>query len=109
MPRPEPVLDISHVAPIRASVRDAIVLVAERLQATPEVAFTDLCEGASGRIDVVVRFLALLELFKAGAVDIDQVHRFSDIRARWLGTAEGDLATLADGIEEYAIEQEGVE
>ncbi len=37
------------------------------------------------RIEVVVRFLGILELFKAGLVELDQVGQFGDIHIVWLG------------------------
>ena len=84
-PGPEVTLDVSHLAPIRASVRDAIVEVAEELERRSSLSFRELCQRADDRIAVVVRFLALLELFKAGAVELVQAHRFGDIQARWTG------------------------
>ena len=102
-PRPVLELDTSHVQPIRASVRDALVEVAARLRTGP-AAFRDLCGGLVTRIDVVVRFLALLELFKAGAVELAQDDRFGDIHARWTGDCE-ELDLLAE-IDEYALEAE---
>ena len=102
-PKPEPEVDVSHVAPIRATVRDAILEVAALLRGRDTPAdFRELCSGAEERIDVVVRFLALLELFKAGAVDLVQVDRFGDIRARWTGDAEAE-EVLADA-DEYVID-----
>ncbi|HEV2754891.1 MAG TPA: ScpA family protein [Actinomycetota bacterium] len=105
-PRPAPEVDVSHVAPIRATVRDAILEVAGFLSSRPgPAAFRELCSGVSERIDVVVRFLALLELFKAGAVDLVQVERFGDIRAEWTGFADaGDVLAEA---EEYVIDLRG--
>ena len=102
-PTPQPVLDMSHVAPIKVSVRDAIVAVAETLRSGGRSTFIELCESATERIDVVVRFLALLELFKAGAVELEQADRFGDITARWTGdtAAPEDMAALAD---EYQLE-----
>ena len=106
-PKPEVVLDTSHVAPIRASVRDAIVEVSRRLQAGPgPVGFEELCAGAGQRIDVVVRFLALLELFKAGAIDLGQTDRFGDIHASWTG--EVDAQAVVEDAEEYAVSVEPV-
>ncbi|MFN2586549.1 MAG: ScpA family protein [Actinomycetota bacterium] len=105
-PRPVPEVDVSHIAPIQASVRDAILEVAARLRERPgPAAFRDLCPGAPERIDVVVRFLALLELFKAGAVDLVQVERFGDIRAEWTGLADAE-DVLAEA-EEYVIDLRG--
>lgn len=103
-PRPVIQLDMSHVQPIRASVKDALVEVATRLRSAP-AGFDELCSHVTTRIDRVVRFLALLELYKAGAVELSQADRFGDIRAEWVGDAdEHDL--LAD-VEEYAVEVEG--
>ena len=105
-PRAAPEVDVSHVAPIRVTVRDAIIEVAGFLRERgAPAAFRELCSGVSERIDVVVRFLALLELFKAGAVDLVQVERFGDIRAEWTGLAEAD-DVLAEA-EEYVIDLTG--
>ncbi|MDQ3952607.1 MAG: segregation/condensation protein A [Actinomycetota bacterium] len=102
-PRPAPEVDVSHVAPIRVTVRDAIVEVAALLRGRSEpAAFRELCSGASERIDVVVRFLALLELFKAGAVDLVQLERFGDIRATWTGAAETE--DVLEEADEYVID-----
>ena len=37
------------------------------------------------RIEVIIRFLAVLELFKQGVVEIDQPERFGDIEIEWSG------------------------
>jgi segregation and condensation protein A len=100
-PRPAPILDTSHVSPITASVRDAIVAVAERLRGGDELAFESLCADTTERIEVVVRFLALLELYKAGAIDVTQGSTFGSIRARWTGRV-AEL-TILDDVEEYTI------
>jgi segregation and condensation protein A len=102
-PKPQVLLDTSHVAPIRASVRDAIVDVSSKLQGRAAVGFTELCAGITDRLEIVVRFLALLELFKAGAVDLGQGDRFGDISASWTGEAEPeDMVALVD---EYRVEE----
>lgn len=103
-PRVVPQLDTSYVAPIRASVRDAIMAVARRLEGTAEASFDELCPVGAARIDVVVHFLALLELYKAGALDLEQGDRFGTIRARWVGDVA--LDEVLDQAEEYvAVER----
>ena len=47
-------------------------------------------------VQVIVRFLAVLELFKQGVVDLDQPERFGDIEVTW--TAEGDPASVREAI-----------
>jgi segregation and condensation protein A len=101
---PPVVLDISHLAPIRASVRDAIVDVAERLHTRPAT-LDELCGPRPQRIDVVVRFLALLELYKAGAIELTQADRWGAIRASWTGDVAP--AEVVDAAEEYQVEADG--
>jgi segregation and condensation protein A len=47
------------------------------------VTFRQLVAGIADRIEVVVRFLAILELFKQGRVDLVQAERFGDIAVQW--------------------------
>lgn len=103
-PQPEAELDISHIAPATVSVRDAMLDIARVVEDAGTVGFDDLCGAASDKIGIVVRFLALLELFKAGAVDLQQAERFGDIRARWTG----DVAAAAaiEETDEYAATEE---
>jgi segregation and condensation protein A len=86
---PDPAVDLSHVAPIRASLSDALRAVRERLEAAREARFRDLVAGCSERIEVVVRFLALLELYRQGKVELAQASLFGDIEVTWQGEAAG--------------------
>src|SRR5690242_18233384 len=63
-PKLQPIVDTDHVAPIRASVADAIVVVLDRLPEHGSASFRHIVSGASERLDVIVRFLAILELYK---------------------------------------------
>lgn len=100
-----PRLDTSHVAPIRATVADAIVDLARRLEGGGKRSFKELCSHVSERIDVVVRFLGLLELFKAGAVELDQLQRWGDIEVVWTG--EVDAGVVVAEAEEYSGHEAG--
>jgi segregation and condensation protein A len=105
-PAPVVELDVSHLAPIRASVRDAIVDVAGRLAADKDATLEELCGNNASRIEVVVRFLALLELFKAGAIELSQADGWGQIRAAWTGDVDPSKVILGDA-EEYTVEREG--
>lgn len=104
-PKPVIELDTSHVAPITASVRTAIEEVAEVLARRGSVSFEELCGRRLERIEVVVRFLALLELFKAGAIELTQADRFGAIEAIWIGAA--DAAAALELAEEYTLAEPG--
>lgn len=80
-----PKVDLSHVAPIRASVSDALESVRRRLAGGGNIRFRDLVVDCEDRIDVVVRFLALLELHASGRVALEQAQAFGDIEVRWEG------------------------
>jgi segregation and condensation protein A len=84
-PKPVPKIDLDHVAPIRASVTDAVVELLQELPVVGRITFRALTGGLVERLAVVVRFLAVLELFKQGFIDLDQPRTFGDIEIVWLG------------------------
>ena len=90
-PKPKPRVDLEHVAPIRASVTDAIAELADELPRVGRISFRRLTGGLVERLDVVVRFLAILEMFKRGLVDLDQAERFGEIEIVWMGPERADL------------------
>lgn len=85
--RPPPTLDLSHVTPIRFTVSDAMNAVAERFAATDgrQASFRELVADCEDRIHVVVRFLALLELYREGKVELQQAATFGEIEVEWRG------------------------
>ena len=78
-------IDLSHVAPIRASVSEALETMEQRLTQGGDANFRDLVQDCQARIDVVVRFLAVLELHSQGRVVLSQAESFGDIEVRWEG------------------------
>jgi segregation and condensation protein A len=80
-----PSVDLSHVAPIRASVTEALERVQARLVRRGEARFRDLVRDCRDRIQVVVRFLAVLEFHARGHVALRQAETFGDIEVRWEG------------------------
>jgi segregation and condensation protein A len=85
-PKPVPVLDLSHITPIRVTVAEAVAEVLRVLAQKPSTTFRELTQGCSARIDVVVRFLAVLELIKRGEADVTQAENFGEIS---IARAEG--------------------
>lgn len=84
--RPPPVLDLSHVTPIRFTVAEQMSAVQERMSVFGRPAsFRRLVEDCEDRIHVVVRFLALLELYRDGKVELSQGATFGEIEIEWRG------------------------
>ena len=97
-PKPPPRVDLDHVAPIRVSVGDAL---AELLASLPAAGSHHLPgdhrrHGRPG-IDVVVRFLAVLELYKQGLVELDQASTFGELRITWTGDDDDDRGRSLGG------------
>jgi len=90
-PKPKPKVDLFHVAPIRASVTDAIAELANELPRIGRISFRKLTSGLAERLEVVVRFLAILELYKQGFVDLDQLERCGEIEIIWRGPDRDEL------------------
>ena len=85
--RPPPMLDLSHVTPIRYSMAEALDAIRGRLEQVRTAPFRDLVADCDERIEVVVRFLALLELYRDGKVELAQAATFGEIEVRWEGAA----------------------
>jgi segregation and condensation protein A len=64
------------------------------------VTFRRLTESLVERLEIVVRFLAVLELFKQGYVELDQPRAFGDIEIIWVGSPTFEPADLA-GVDSY--------
>ena len=101
-PKPVVRLELHHVTLIRANVADAIAELLDELPRAGRIGFRRLTVALLDRIEVIVRFLAILELFKQGLVDLEQAERFGEIIIVWTGGTGLDAAgavALADTYE----------
>jgi segregation and condensation protein A len=89
-PRPIPMVEIAHIHASRASVVDAVAELLDELPRVGRITFRALTEQLVERLEIVVRFLAVLELFKQGIIDIDQAASFGEIEISWIGTDGAD-------------------
>lgn len=84
-PKPEPKVDLFHVGVIKANVADALAELVDELPRVRRITFRRLTSDLVDRIEIIVRFLALLELFKQGYLEIEQSEKFGDIDIVWIG------------------------
>lgn len=82
-PKPVPTVDLFHINPIKTTVADAVVELLDELPRAGRISFRRLTADLVERVEVIIRFLALLELFKQGAIELDQPERFGDIEVVW--------------------------
>ena len=93
-PKPVPTVSIDHLPSVRASVLDAIGEVADELRRVGTLSFRRLCVGLGDRLEIVVRFLAVLELYKQGLVELDQATSMASLQLHWLGESDAALDEL---------------
>jgi segregation and condensation protein A len=96
-PKPGNRLLLDHVAPVRISVRDAVDELINELPRVGRISFSRLTGSLGERLEIIVRFLALLELYKQGLVDLEQASSFAELHVSWLG---GPAAGTIE-VEEY--------
>jgi segregation and condensation protein A len=93
-PTPVPVVDLHHVNPIRFTVAEAVADLVEELPKLGRVSFRRLTADLADRIEIIVQFLAVLELYKQGYLDLEQAERFGEIEISWTGEAGVDPEDL---------------
>ena len=86
VPKPVPVVLTDHVHAPQVSVREHMVIVRERLRRQGAATFRALVADCTITLEVVARFLALLELYRDGAVAFDQAAALAELRVRWTGS-----------------------
>lgn len=104
-PRPAEVLSLGHLhAPAVSVVEQAAILVA-RLRRSGAATFRSLTGDSASPMMTVARFLAVLELFKEGAVTFEQVTPLGELTVRWTGGNMGEL-TISDEFDSHRDEGE---
>ncbi|GAB3982370.1 hypothetical protein GCM10027615_64980 [Plantactinospora veratri] len=98
-PKKAPVVSIDHVHMVRVSVREHAALLRDRLRRAGIATFRVLCADCESTLEVVARFLALLELYREGLVGFAQVEALGELTVRWTGPEDGGAEL---DIDEYA-------
>ena len=82
-PKPVPRVSTDHVTPIRMTVAETVDSLAVTLAERSLMSFREITAMCAARIDVIVHFLAILELYKQGWVELDQVGTFGEMTVQW--------------------------
>ncbi|MCC3654927.1 segregation/condensation protein A [Streptomyces sp. S07_1.15] len=89
-PRAKPQVYVDHIHAPLVSVREQAGIVIARLRAAGAATFLELTEDTDDTLTVVARFLALLELYRERAVELDQEEALGSLLVRWTGARDGD-------------------
>ncbi|GAB2467519.1 segregation and condensation protein A [Jatrophihabitans fulvus] len=103
-PKPVPVVATDHVHAPQVSVAEHMGILRSRLRRQGAATFRALVADCAITLEVVARFLGLLELYREGSVTFDQAEALSELLVRWTGGENDDeddavAANAAD--EEY--------
>lgn len=99
-PKPQMSISFYHVNPIRFTVAEAVEELMDELPRVVTTSFRQLTSGLVERLEIVVRFLALLEMYKQGFIELGQNDRFGDITVEWTGFGpEGHMTMEIDSYE----------
>ena len=93
-PRPAPVVSVDHIHTQVVSVHEQSAILAARLRTIGAATFRALIADCPDTMTIVGRFLALLELYRSGAVAFDQVAPLAELNVRWV--ADPDAAPVID-------------
>ena len=84
-PRPAPQVELDHAHGGTVSVREQTALLHGRLSRSGSASFRHLTADCEGTLQVVARFLGLLELYREGLVAFEQAEAMGELHVRWTG------------------------
>ena len=83
--RPVPHVETDHVLVDEVTVAEIVEALCRRLPGASPTTFRELTAAAATRMEIVVHFLGLLELYKQGLVELDQATTFGELKVSWTG------------------------
>ena len=110
-PKAPPVVALEHLHSALVSVAEESKLVVEALRKGRTLSFRNLIQGADSTLVVVARFLALLDLYRQGALRFEQVIALGELQISWIGSDEGEILVTDEfdipvSLEDFEIQGE---
>ena len=99
-PKPPPTVSLEHLHAPRVSVHEHAALLRIRLARDGQASFRSLVADCGHTSEVVARFLALLDLYRAAVVVFEQIDPLGDLHVRWTGGAEQAAVAASDSDED---------
>ncbi len=93
-PTPPPTVGLDHLHAPTVSIPEHAALLRARLAELGVATFAVLTADCAGPLEVVARFLAVLELYRERSVELEQPEAFGELTVRW--TAAGATTATRD-------------
>ncbi len=95
-PKPVPMVAIDHVHMVRVSVREHMLILREKLIRLRSATFRQLCADCTTVLEIVARFLAVLELYREGLISFEQVAALAELTITWTGDDDAGMDIRVD-------------
>ncbi|MCC6375699.1 MAG: segregation/condensation protein A [Microbacteriaceae bacterium] len=105
-PREIPTVGLAHLHAPLVSIREQAAIAVTRLKSEGTLSFRELISGATLRGEIVARFLAVLELYRADAVSFEQIEPLGELNITWKADVWND-ASLANLGSDYSGGESG--
>ncbi len=82
-PKPPPIVELDHLHAATVSVAEHAALLRRRLAELGVATFATLTADCVAPMEVVARFLAVLDLYRERSVQLEQPESFGELTVRW--------------------------
>jgi segregation and condensation protein A len=99
LPKPTPVVGLEHIHASTVSVAEHTAAMRALLTERGVATFSELVAGCTRTLEVVARFLGLLNLYRESLIAFDQPEPLGVLAVRWTGDGDTGAGMITD--EEY--------
>ena len=104
-PKAPPVVSVEHIHRPLVNVAEQSKFVIAALRLAKHLSFRALVHDAEEPMVVVARFLALLDLYRTGALRFEQLEAFTDLQISWVGPETGEISVSEEFDTPVALEE----
>ena len=94
-------LEAEHIAAVPLSVEEYTHSIWEQLRQRKRMEFGELFDADASPARIVVSFLAILELYKRGQIELNQADRFAPLEIKALSNRQARKRGLQEEIDDY--------
>jgi segregation and condensation protein A len=95
-PKPPPTVSLDHLHVAKVSVREHAALLRMRLAEAGAATFAELTTDCGHTLEIVARFLALLELYRQQTILFTQEDPLGELHVRWTGGSLSEVQASAE-------------
>jgi len=105
-PKPPPTVSLAHLHMGKVSVREHAAVLRLRLAEAGQATFSELVSDCEHTLEIVARFLALLDLYRESTVQFEQLEALTELHVRWTGGSVEVASAAAEQDRASAEEEE---